>query len=534
MSLKVKDQLQKRVLPSSLPALILSAACLLPYLSKPFTIDDPLFLQEAQHIRVSPLHPMLTQICWNIDNSCGPLAGTAPNNLLMSYLLVPVVASGAHEWLAHLMQILILGAGIIATVSLAFRFGFNTFGACAAGLILAASPPVLAMASTAMPDVLAMSLGVIGVERLIAWRQQGKSIDGVFCALALGLAGFARLHMVLLWACCVVLLRDNGRILNVKGWLALKTRWWPLAGSALICGIALVLTREPGSTAGPSQHWVSASFVRLNIWSYFFYWTLAMPLGLAWLVLRNRRMNLLALVPFCGFAIWKILTHPFPNVWKTLCFALGALVLVDIFLWAFQTLEQRRLFCALWLLIPLAALEYVHLPVKYLVPCAPAVALLVVDVLQTARWRNATLGVIVAAEVIWGSMVLQADAKFAEMGRDAAARLIKPHVAAGERVWFASQWGFQWYALKAGARPLWTNQMPARGDYLARGEIEGYTETLKRLPPATLVETYTVAGPGGRTMSRKDNAGLYSNASGQLMWAWGTDTWNRYELWRFH
>jgi hypothetical protein len=140
------------------------------------------------------------------------------------------------------------------------------------------------------------------------------------------------------------------------------------------------------------------------------------------------------------------------------------------------------------------ALPNVQLPVKYLGACAPAAALLIVNVSQSFRWRTAALAGIVAAEVIVASMVLYSDAKLAEMGREAAARLIRPHVAAGHRVRFASQWGFYWYALKACARPLWTDQVPTPGDYLARGEMEGYAETLKRLPPAILVETYTVAG----------------------------------------
>jgi hypothetical protein len=41
---------------------------------------------------------------------------------------------------------------------------------------------------------------------------------------------------------------------------------------------------------------------------------------------------------------------------------------------------------------------------------------------------------IAAAGVIFGSMVLRADNQFAEMGRQAAARLIGPRVATGHRV----------------------------------------------------------------------------------------------------
>jgi hypothetical protein len=56
---------------------------------------------------------------------------------------------------------------------------------------------------------------------------------------------------------------------------------------------------------------------------------------------------------------------------------------------------------------------------------------------------------------------------------------------------------------------------------------------MKGLPPAVLVDSLVVGGPRGRTMSRQDGAGLYTNGYGDLMWAWGSEEWNRYDLWRF-
>jgi hypothetical protein len=171
--------------------------------------------------------------------------------------------------------------------------------------------------------------------------------------------------------------------------------------------------------------------------------------------------------------------------------------------------------------------------VKYLLVCAPAAALLVADLFSAFPWRMTALCGIVAAGAVFGSMVLRADAQFAEMGRQAVARLIVPRVAAGQRVWFSGQWGFYWYSLKAGAQLLKTDDVPARGDYLVRGKMEGYPETLKRLPKAVRVETYTISGACGRTMSGKNNAGLYANGFGELMWAWGKGEWNHYEVWQF-
>ncbi len=516
----------------SLPALILSAACLLPHLNKAFTIDDPVFLLQAQQISKRPLHPMALDICWVEDYECGPVAQDMPGNVLMSYYLLPVASRADPEWLVHLMQIMALWCGIAATVSLAFRFGFGTFAACAAGLLVAATPPVLAMASTAMPEMLAMSLGVIGIERLVAWKEDGKVFNGVVSALALGLAPIARVHLVFLWPIAAVLLGDDARLFDVWSWIAMpKRRWIPLIAAVFVLVAALALTHEPGYGLKPPHMYISQENAPYNLLSYLTYWVLAMPLGLAWIVLRNRFW--LFPVGVCLPVVWKVWIQPGHLVWTNLFAGVGALVLIDVLLWSFQSRDQWRIACALWLLLPLVALPYTHFPVKYLVVCVPAAALLIADLLRAFRWRMAALCGIVAAGAIFGSMVLRADAQFAEMGRQAATRLIAPQVAAGHRVWVSSQWGLYWYGQKAGAQVLRSDDVPAPGDYLVRGEMEGYAGTLKRLPPAVQIETFTVGGPGGRTMSAKDGAGLYTNGFGDLMWAWGTGEWNHYDLWRF-
>jgi hypothetical protein len=527
---------RRSVILCSLPALILSAACLLPYLNKAFTIYDPWYLFQAQQIRKAPLHPMAMSICWAEDTWCGSIAQNMPGNFLMSYCLVPVANLANPEWIVHLMQIVVLWCGIVATASLAFRFGFGAFAACAAGLIVAATPPVLAMASTAMPEMLTMSLGVIGIERLVAWKEDGKVFNGLVSALALGLAPIARLHLVLLWPVAAVLLRDDARIFDVQGWIALsKRRWIPLIAAALLSVAALTLTHEPSSGLRPSHTYLMPANSLLNLESYENYWIVAMPIGLAWLVLRNRRVRFwllpIGLGPPLFLRIWG---PPQVHAVRTmLCVSVGAVVLIDVLIWSFRSRDQWRIACALWLLIPLVALPYIQFPVKYLVPCAPAAALLVADLLPAFRWRTAALSGIVAAGAFFGSVVLYTDAKFAEMGREAAARLVAPRVAAGKRVWLSSQWGLYWYAQKAGTQVLTSDDVPASGDYLVRGEMEGYPETLNRLPPAILIKRFTIGGPCGRTMSFKDGAGLYGNGWGNLMWAWGTGEWNHYELWFF-
>ncbi len=55
----------------------------------------------------------------------------------------------------------------------------------------------------------------------------------------------------------------------------------------------------------------------------------------------------------------------------------------DLLFQALKRREQTDLFLVLWILIPLPIVYYSHLPIKYLLPCIPAVILLC---FRLARW----------------------------------------------------------------------------------------------------------------------------------------------------
>src|SRR4051812_43497457 len=94
------------VLRCAWPALVLATMCLLPFLNKPFRIDDPHFLAMALQIVSHPMHPMDFTVCWNTVGGCLKAYTLTPGNALMGYALVPTVLMGSHEWIAHLTQLL--------------------------------------------------------------------------------------------------------------------------------------------------------------------------------------------------------------------------------------------------------------------------------------------------------------------------------------------------------------------------------------------------------------------------------------------
>jgi hypothetical protein len=211
---------------------------------------------------------------------------------------------------------------------------------------------------------------------------------------------------------------------------------------------------------------------------------------------------------------------------------IGAAVLWDILAEALRRRDRTQLLPGLWLLLPLPVALYLHMPSKFQLAAAPAAALLVAREISHLKRRPARWVLVstVALGVGLGVLILKADAVFAGLGRRAAAELIAPYTSLGKRVWFEGHWGFQWYAEKAGGRPLSAvPPRPSAGDYLVsswNSAAFGNLLPAKRMLIATLADD----SPGGRIMSFKDGTGFYSNAWGLLPWAWGSGLIDRFDL----
>jgi len=155
------------------PSMVLGALLLLPFLNAPFTIDDPIYLREAQHLLEDPFHPQAFNMVWSTDLDLRA-SQILPGGVAAPYLLVPTALAGCAEWVGHLTQMSCLLAALFATALAALRFGLDQHQARLAALLTAACPAVLGMAGTVMPDVPAMLFVILGMERVIAWRDHRK------------------------------------------------------------------------------------------------------------------------------------------------------------------------------------------------------------------------------------------------------------------------------------------------------------------------------------------------------------------------
>lgn len=534
------------MLRSAVPALVLSALVLLPYLGKPFTIDDTIFLNEARHAIHDPAHPTAFDLTW--AEYPERVSQLVPSGPIQAWLLLPSVLAGGREWVAHAIALAMLWVGILATVSLARRLGLGSRGMATAGLLVAASPAVLGMAGTAMPDVPAMALGAAGIERLVAWRHDRRWGRAASATLLLALAPLTRPHLVLLLGVgAVLLLADRP---GAGSWSDRLERFLPVLGAPLIALAVLLVTRDPaphaGNVAAAAATYSSGSLERLtrNLVAFPVHWMLTMTFGLPWLALRWREVARSPWALGAGAvgagAVGIALVIAGRSPWLLAPLAgLGTAALADAFLEARARRSLDELALASWLLLGLAALPYVHLPSKYLVASAPAAAVLVA--LAASRLSGAATRLIVGATLVLGASlglaIVRADAEFAGLGRRAVEALISPRVSAGRQVWFVGHWGFQWYAENAGARHVTlTPPYPAPGDVVVVSAASGRSDQVlgmlaRTYPSSVVVERMSDATPGGRIMNKRLGVGFFSNVSGYLPWTWSSSVIDEFTVW---
>jgi hypothetical protein len=515
----------------ALPGFALALICLLPFLNKAYTIDDPWFLLEARQILKTPLQPMSFPICWMGNETCllhaGNLgAGTTQG--LMGYLLVPVILAGGSERAAHLLQILLVAMAILAIVKLALRLGLTEIQAAVAGMLM-----------TAMPDIAALTFGLTGMERLLAWKEEHRWRQALIASLALGLAAYARPHIALLVPLGALWLFNDFQISKAYRQFRQSTFLWiPILAAGFVIVTVNLVTRDRSAVVESADILVGPGHFRANIFAYLRYLFSPIPFTLVWLAIHWRGAIFLIGIPSIAVFISHFLVTPWrslPQEWQVAAVFYSFAVLTDVIYQHVKTRDRLGMLLVLWILIPAPATVYLHFPLKYMLAALPAIVLMLIKTLAALPRRREfwTYGGLIFVCAAFSFLLLVADNDFAEYGRRAAAELIAPHIAKGEKVWFNGQWGFYWYALEAGASLSKPGELgPNPGDLLAVGTIEGADATLNRFPHRELIDERCYNSPHGRTVEY--GAGLYSNLHGHVPWRWNPAATNDYQLWRIH
>jgi hypothetical protein len=236
------------------------------------------------------------------------------------------------------------------------------------------------------------------------------------------------------------------------------------------------------------------------------------------------------------FAIVPILTAALFSRYRLL-FISGAayLALAWIVLRSGKSRTGPAIALAVWALIPLSTVLYVHMSAKYLVPSVPAYALLLAFLARHAERMTLWIyGALVVGGLTLGLLIIWGDARLANQARSAVHQWLPPLTAQGQRVLFQGHWGFQWYAEKLQAT-CFSPEEPGharKGDWVVVGISERRPFPRHLYPKSRLVDAIVDKKPGPIVLDYEHNVGFFSDYLGRLPWFWASSDMLRYELWR--
>jgi Dolichyl-phosphate-mannose-protein mannosyltransferase len=412
----------------------------LPFLNQAVQGDDVLYLTEAEHAQIEPLHP---------NHTMGPFLGRMvdmrghPHPPLDAWYLALLLAvfKDVREIPFHAAYILFSLIAAFSAFWLARRFSPHPR---LATMLFLATPAFVVNGNSFESDVpfvafwlLAVALYVSAVDRKSAGLLAGSCV-------AMGLAALSAMQAVFL----VPILFLYGR------------KWRPAAIASLTAPVVLVAWQlferlttgavPAGVLAGYLRSWGFSALVN-NLKS-----AAALTAHLGWLVFPVLwPPSLFALPAAIGAAFYDVN----PLFWASVAIGLG------IIIWCAR---NWRDFLAQWVLIFFAGAVVIFFAgsARYLLPMALPVA-----ILATRRWGVRMLSVGLACGLSLSLLLAQVNYQHWSGYRKFARSLQRETDT--KRVWVNSEWGLQYYLVSEGGLPLLIGRAAEPGQVVVTSEL-GY------------------------------------------------------------
>jgi 4-amino-4-deoxy-L-arabinose transferase-like glycosyltransferase len=531
----------------------LTFICLLPFLGKPFNIDDPLFVWVAQQIVHHPLNPYGFPVVWYKVEM--PMSVVTKNPPLASYYAAAFGAwTNWSEVALHLAFLLPALIVIVVTYELARDM---TRRPVLAALLTLAAPAFLVSSTSVMSDLPMLALWMLC---LLLWRKGLESENKLYFLLGAILIALCALTKYF-GACLIPLLLAYSllRRKRVTAWapffllpvlVLLGYQLWTkdLYGRGLLWDAA-EYARNTSAVLSPSK--LGNFLVGLS-----FTGGCALPvLTMAPILFRKRWIAGalgLAILPAVLVA-WNVLGDlsrngdKAPLVITLVVFIAGGIltILLSVIDWHKERTADSVLL-ALWVLgtFGFAALLNWTVNARSILPLIPAVAILIaraldrrdkdrpeidhleIDRPETTGLKPALPAWVVAAPV-FASLAISlwlasSDTALAYSTREAARQVMQRHTAAQGRIFFTGHWGFQYYMQELGAKPVDLLKADIKGG----DTIVSPENNTNKIPflPQFIASTESVeinANYGIASMNAKMNAAYYASVFGSLPFAFG-------------
>jgi 4-amino-4-deoxy-L-arabinose transferase-like glycosyltransferase len=515
----------------------ITLAALLPFLARPFNIDDPLFLWAAHQIQAHPADPFGFNVEWNGWQE--PMYGVTQNPPTISYYIVGVASIlGWSEIALHFAFLLPAAAVILGTFRLARYFcGLPLLAA----LVTLFTPAFLVSSTTIMCDVPMLALWLWAA---VFW------IEGT---------GQNQLHKLFLGGCLTALAETTKYsgvclipLLAAYSLIAKQPlrRWGSffLIPLAVISAYQLVMVKLYGlyifySTVNyryvtMNQHFpFDASSLMALAFTGGCLATATFFIPLLWKRQTALLFLIVAALPACAvyldsdwlgyFNTIELHFHAGSHLqlafWAAAGMAVLALAVADFAI----NRDAKSFFLSAWVIGTFIFAAYVNWTVngRSILPMAPALGILIVRCLE----RNFSglpfpLGKSAIALAIAAALALyltEADYLTAVAVRQNVSSMSAVLGPAMKRVWFEGHWGFQFYMSQLGARPVDVHSSTLRSGDLLAIAMNNYKTTL---PPkgAKLMGTFSHPGPLGlATINQSLGGSFYASGLGPLPFVFG-------------
>lgn len=535
-------------------AFFLPIILLLPWIAKPFHVDDHIFVWVAQQIARSPLDFFGFAIDYGYAEA--PIYTVNHNPPLVSFYLAPVGAlSGWSEWALHAAMLPVTGLAGLGVLAFAREFS------CKPSLVAMAvvlTPAFLVSASSLMTDVPLLAAYVWAV---VAWRRGmlgGERKWLIIAAMAMVVAPLVKyfgITLVPLLAVYAVTVRDRPR-----GW------WVYFVPALAVFGLfQAYLYARYGITGivdaagvATGDHWREGETTATRpLVMLVFLGASALPMAV--LAVRSAGTVVSALlavfsmimcVPmFEGYALVQLMTGGGDP------FALSTLVHFGVFLTAGLVLltaaarqlahmEDRRdaVLMGVWIVgtLVFAVVVNHYVSVRTLLPMIPALAIVALARTTWNRFEGALLvpAALLSLWVVWG------DAQPGWNDKDVAERALAVSRESDSTLHYVAFWGLEYYLFEGGGVPLRFEEAESFGapvqPIMEPGDlllVDAYVEDVWRPIPRgfQLVDADIVYSNPSRatTFDVHANAGFHAHKIGLLPYVLGPSTEERFLLLRW-
>jgi 4-amino-4-deoxy-L-arabinose transferase-like glycosyltransferase len=463
------------------------ALLLLPFVNKPFHVDDTVFLRIAEWILDRPLAPYDFTYSWSSQHL--PMWRQTLHPPLFSYFLAAVGgAAGFSEVAVHLSCFALAAGCVLLMHRLATRFCASPTTATLATVV---SPAFLVSATTAMSDVPLLFCWLLAVDQTVRAADTARPSRLWLAGLAASAAAMTKYFGIALVPLLIVYWQAGQRRAGFNRSGRLNVNLFALLMPAVVLSAwgfySFVHSGQfhPGSAAHMAATYKRPEVLIGNLWHIVPYFGASL-LWPCWLLVKSRQLPglwrwlLLNTAIAAAAMYWLALsTTATPMSVRLLNMTLysslsatGMLVVVLCLSSCARRRDTDTLLLGLWMFGTLFFASVINWTcnVRVLLPAIFPATLLVLRWIELEpepeNWLQwARFSIVPTAAV--ALLVGLADYQYAAAVRDFVATRVAGQIERGTKAYFTGHWGFQWYMEEAGASALDGSAVPIQaGDIL--------------------------------------------------------------------